>query len=66
MRVSGPIVDSQWLDEELTELDRLVGEGETLEVVSRLSVMMRTPQLTGSREPVRWEEEDTLSGQKLT
>jgi FlaA1/EpsC-like NDP-sugar epimerase len=65
MRVSGPIIDSQWLEEELTELERLVRDGETLEVVSRLSAMMRTPRLVGSREPVRWEEEDTLSGQKL-
>ncbi len=65
MRVSGPIVDSQWLEEELAELERLVRDGETLEVVSRLSAMMRAPQLAGSREPVRWEEEDTLSGQKL-
>ncbi|TML31178.1 MAG: polysaccharide biosynthesis protein [Actinobacteria bacterium] len=65
MRVSGPIVDSQWLEEELTVLERLVRDGETLEVVSRLSAMMRAPQLAGLREPVRWEEEDTLSGQKL-
>jgi FlaA1/EpsC-like NDP-sugar epimerase len=65
MRVSGPIIDTEWLQEELGELDRLVREGETLEVVSRLSSMMRTPRLLGSREPVRWEEEDTLSGQKL-
>ena len=66
MRVSGPIVDAEWLDEELTALERLVREGETLEVVSRLSAMMRAPQLADAREPVRWEEEDTLSGQKLT
>jgi FlaA1/EpsC-like NDP-sugar epimerase len=66
MRVSGPIVDAQWLEEELTKLDRLVRDGETLEVVSRLSTMMRSPQLIGSREPVRFEEEDTLSGQKLS
>ena len=66
MRVSGPIVDSQWLEEELTVLERLVRDGETLEVVSRLSAMMRAPQLAGLREPVRWEEEDTLSGQKLS
>jgi FlaA1/EpsC-like NDP-sugar epimerase len=65
MRVSGPIADAQWLEEELTELERLVREGETLEVVSRLSVMIRAPRLAGSQEPVRWEEEDTLSGQKL-
>ena len=66
MRVSGPIVDPQWLDDELTGLDGLVRAGETLEVVSRLSTMMRSPQVVGSHEPVRWEEEDTLSGQKLS
>jgi FlaA1/EpsC-like NDP-sugar epimerase len=66
LRVSGPVVDAAWLEEELTALDELVRDGETLEVVSRLSVMMRAPRLVGSREPVRWEEEDTLSGQKLT
>jgi FlaA1/EpsC-like NDP-sugar epimerase len=66
MRVSGPIVDPQWLRDELAELERLVSAGETLDVVSRLSAMMRVPQLRGSREPVRWEEEDTLSGQKLS
>jgi FlaA1/EpsC-like NDP-sugar epimerase len=66
MRVSGPMVDAEWLEEELTGLDRLVREGETLDVVSRLSTMMRSPQLIGSREPVRFEEEDTLSGQKLS
>jgi FlaA1/EpsC-like NDP-sugar epimerase len=66
MRVSGPIVDSRWLQDELAELERLVREGETLEAVSRLSAMMRAPRLRSSREPVRWEEEDTLSGQKLS
>jgi FlaA1/EpsC-like NDP-sugar epimerase len=66
LRVSGPVVDSAWLEEELTELERLVREAETLELVSRLSAMMRAPRLVAEREPVRWEEEDTLSGQKLT
>jgi FlaA1/EpsC-like NDP-sugar epimerase len=65
LRVSGPIVDSVWLQDQLEELDRLVRGGETLELVSRLSAMMRTPLLLDAREPVRWEEEDTLSGQKL-
>ena len=36
MRVSGPTVDAVWLQDELAELERLVREGETLEVVSRL------------------------------
>jgi FlaA1/EpsC-like NDP-sugar epimerase len=66
MRVSGPIVDPLWLQDELGELGRLVRGGETLEVVSRLSSMMRLPQLAGTREPVHREEEDTLSGQKLS
>ena len=64
LRVSGPIVDSVWLDEELAELERLVEDGETLEVVSRLSTMMRTPRLLGARAPVHADEEDTLSGLK--
>jgi FlaA1/EpsC-like NDP-sugar epimerase len=66
MRLSGPIVDSAWLQDELVELEQLVREGETLDVVSRLSTMMRVPRLLEAREPVRWEEEDTLSGQKLS
>jgi FlaA1/EpsC-like NDP-sugar epimerase len=64
MRVSGPVIDAAWLDEELADLERLVEEGETLEVVSRLSTMMRTPQLLEARPPVYADEEDTLSGLK--
>jgi FlaA1/EpsC-like NDP-sugar epimerase len=59
MRVSGPIVDSVWLQDELTELERLVRGGETLEVVSRLSTMMRAPRLVGARE-------DSVSEQTLS
>ena len=62
MRVRGPIVDGAWLEDELGELERLVREGETLEVVSRLATMMRAPRLAEAPEPV---DEDTLSGQKL-
>ena len=65
MRVRGPIVDATWLEEELGELDRLVRDGETLEVVSRLATMMRVPQLAGT-SPEHAPEEDTLSGRKLT
>jgi FlaA1/EpsC-like NDP-sugar epimerase len=64
MRVSGPIVDSAWLVDELAELERLVGEGETLEVVSRLAAMMREPRLAPS--PVPAEVEDTVSEQTLS
>jgi FlaA1/EpsC-like NDP-sugar epimerase len=64
MRVSGPIVDAVWLRDELAELERLVREGETLDLVSRLAGMMRAPRLLGAPAPL--EEEDTLSGQKLS
>ncbi len=63
MRVSGPIVDSVWLQDELTELERLVRGGETLEVVSRLSLMMRAPRHVRAPSAV---DEDTLSGKTLS
>jgi FlaA1/EpsC-like NDP-sugar epimerase len=66
MRVSGPIVDSVWLQDELAELERLVREGDTLEVVTRLSGMMRAPRLLEAPPAVYADEEDTLSGQKLS
>ena len=62
MRVSGPTVDAVWLQDELAELERLVREGETLEVVSRLATMMRAPHLVGETR-VR---EDTVSEQTLS
>ncbi|HSB40163.1 MAG TPA: nucleoside-diphosphate sugar epimerase/dehydratase [Gaiellaceae bacterium] len=64
MRVRGPIVDAVWLQDELAELERLVREGETLDVVSRLATMMRAPQL-GAEATASPVDEDTLSGQKL-
>jgi FlaA1/EpsC-like NDP-sugar epimerase len=66
MRVRGPIVDASWLEEELAELERLVREAETLEVVSRLATMMRAPRLAGATAPAQAPEEDTLSGQRLS
>jgi FlaA1/EpsC-like NDP-sugar epimerase len=36
-------VDASWLDDELAELERLVLEGETLDAVSRLSTIVRSP-----------------------
>ena len=62
MRVSGSTVDAVWLQDELAELERLVREGETLEVVSRLATMMRTPHLVGE-SGVR---KDTVSEQTLS
>jgi len=44
-------IDAAWLEEELTELERLVWDGETLEVVSRLSRMVRSPvRLEGKQQ----------------
>jgi FlaA1/EpsC-like NDP-sugar epimerase len=36
-------VDAAWLSEELNELQRLVDEGDTLELVSRLATIVRAP-----------------------
>jgi FlaA1/EpsC-like NDP-sugar epimerase len=43
-RASRPGIDAAWLEDELGDLERLVDEGETLELVARLSAMMREPQ----------------------
>jgi FlaA1/EpsC-like NDP-sugar epimerase len=64
MRVRGPVVDGLWLEEELAGLERLVREGDTLEVVTRLAAMLRGPRLLEAPPPV-YADEDTLSGQKL-
>ena len=50
-------VDGVWLEEELGTLEQLVAAGDTLEVVSRLSAMVRAPQ--------RVAQEDTVSEQTL-
>jgi FlaA1/EpsC-like NDP-sugar epimerase len=51
LRASRPPIDSEWLDEELAELERLVEAGETLELVSRLGAIIRSPRRLGD-EPV--------------
>jgi FlaA1/EpsC-like NDP-sugar epimerase len=56
MRAARPQIDSAWLEESLAELERLVAEGDTLEVVSKLRKMVADPVRTG-REAVL---EDTL------
>jgi FlaA1/EpsC-like NDP-sugar epimerase len=49
MRASRPPIDPAWLDDELAELERLVEEGDTLEVVAKLNSMVGAPRLvTGS------------------
>src|SRR5581483_4102013 len=44
LRLSRLPVDPDWLDERLTELERLAGEGDTLEVVGKLGAMVREPK----------------------
>jgi FlaA1/EpsC-like NDP-sugar epimerase len=44
LRSAGMPVDPSWLEDELAELERLVETGETLEVVNRLGLMVRTPR----------------------
>jgi FlaA1/EpsC-like NDP-sugar epimerase len=56
MRAARPAIDAEWLDEELGELERLVHEGDTLGLVTRLGKMVREPVRVGT-EPVL---EDTL------
>jgi FlaA1/EpsC-like NDP-sugar epimerase len=50
-RVSGPVVDAAWLQDELGELERLVEAGETLDAVSRLAAMSRDPHYAVVRDP---------------
>ena len=44
MLVTRPAIDASWLEDGLTELERLVRNGETLELVAKLGSMMREPR----------------------
>jgi len=44
MRLSRPPVDPEWLGAQLTELERLADEGDTLEVVGKLRTIVHDPQ----------------------
>ena len=48
LAITAAAVDGAWLDDELSELERLVEAGETLEVVSRLGAVVRAPQRVGA------------------
>jgi FlaA1/EpsC-like NDP-sugar epimerase len=50
MRAARSPIDRAWLDGELGELERLVDEGDTLGVISRLGALVKDPRRTG--EPV--------------
>ena len=45
-------VSAAWLDDELADLESLVHDGETLEVVSRLSTMVKAPVFLGRDQKV--------------
>ncbi|HET8527683.1 MAG TPA: nucleoside-diphosphate sugar epimerase/dehydratase [Gaiellaceae bacterium] len=45
MRLRRPAIDPAWLWAELAELERLAGEGDTLEVVAKLNVVVNEPRL---------------------
>ena len=47
MRAARPEVDRLWLEAELADLERLVAEGDTLGVASRLGRMVREPRRGG-------------------
>jgi FlaA1/EpsC-like NDP-sugar epimerase len=54
-------IDVAWLEDELAELERLVEDGETLEVVSRLGAIIRAPKRSSLPERDREPQlEDTL------
>jgi FlaA1/EpsC-like NDP-sugar epimerase len=50
LRLTRPQIDAGWLDEELAELERLVDTGDTLELVARLSGMMKEPRREAAKE----------------
>ena len=45
LRLSRHPVDAVWLFDQLSELERLADEGDTLEVVAKLGSIVRTPTL---------------------
>jgi FlaA1/EpsC-like NDP-sugar epimerase len=48
MRAARPAIDRAWLEDELAALERLVAEGDTLGVVSRLGLMVKAPRRAGA------------------
>ncbi len=47
-RASRPSIDGAWLEDELGDLERLVEDGDTLELVTRLAAIMRAPKRVDS------------------
>jgi FlaA1/EpsC-like NDP-sugar epimerase len=51
LALDGNVIDVTWLDDELDELERLVDEGDTLELVARLSRVVKDPRVTPVASP---------------
>ena len=47
MLVTRPPIDAEWLEDELDRLERLVEQGETLELVGHLSALVAEPRRVG-------------------
>lgn len=56
MRAARAVIGRDWLEEELTELERLVDEGDEPGVVAKLSAMVKEPHRVGTEGVL----EDTL------
>jgi FlaA1/EpsC-like NDP-sugar epimerase len=56
MRAARAVIDHDWLEEQLAELERLVEEGDSLGVVARLTAMVKEPRRVGTEAIL----EDTL------
>ncbi|HEX3806604.1 MAG TPA: nucleoside-diphosphate sugar epimerase/dehydratase [Gaiellaceae bacterium] len=48
MRAARAVIDHGWLEESLAELERLAEEGNTLDVVAKLTAMVKEPQRIGT------------------
>jgi FlaA1/EpsC-like NDP-sugar epimerase len=48
MRAARPAIDRGWLEDELAELERLVAQGDTLGVASKLGQMVKAPRRAGA------------------
>jgi FlaA1/EpsC-like NDP-sugar epimerase len=51
LRLSRPPIDSDWLDVQLAELERLADDGDTLEVVAKLGAIVQQPKQPAPAAP---------------
>jgi len=56
MRAARAVIDHEWLEESLAELERLADEGATVDVVAKLAAMVKEPQRIGTEAVL----EDTM------